>query len=71
MFEVGRGYRQAKVAESRKVNENPDKFYLWTTNKSVRHDFVYDPHAADVWLFESGGGNLVQTNAAGVTNGGK
>lgn len=32
---------------------NPDNFFLWTTNGKVyQHTFTYDPHAADDWLFE-------------------
>jgi len=39
----------------RSVN-NPDRFFIWTTNgASYSHAFTYDPHAADDWLRESGG----------------
>lgn len=56
-------FQSAKIHEPRKVDDNPDKFFLWTTNTSFHYIFTYDPHAADVWLFESGGGRLSETNA--------
>jgi len=34
---------------------NPQDFYLWTTNSSFAHTFRYDPRAADIWLFKAGG----------------
>lgn len=46
-----------------KVGNNPNKFCLWATNSSFRYTFTYDPHAADVWLFESGGGHMTGTGA--------
>ena len=71
LFAVSGRFRPATVFEGRKVNDNPDKFFLWTTNKSFHYIFTYDPHAADVWLFESGGGNLSESNTrpAIATNG--
>ena len=35
-------------------DDNPDKFHLWTTNSSYGCSFIYDPHAADAWLFRTG-----------------
>jgi hypothetical protein len=60
-----RHYRSAPPQEPKSVN-NPDQFYLWATNRSFRYTYVYDPHAADVWQFESAGGTSVKTNATGV-----
>ena len=36
-------------------NNNPQDFYLWSTDSSFAYAFRYDPRAADVWLFKSGG----------------
>jgi hypothetical protein len=41
---------------TRNPGNNPNKFFLWATNSSYCYTFTYDPHAADVWRFESGGG---------------
>ena len=50
-------------------NNNPQKFYLWSTGASVSHSFTYDPHAADVWLFRSGGGTMLgPVPLASITN---
>lgn len=57
-------FKSVMAGERRRVNNNPDKFYLWTNSKTIHHAFEYDPHAADVWLFESGGGKLSVTNTA-------
>jgi hypothetical protein len=52
-----------------KLNDNPDKFYLWTNHTAIHHAFTYDPQAADVWAFESGGGNLTnRQQSVKVTN---
>jgi len=57
-------FRSARILDRKKVGNNPDKFYLWTTtNASVEHAFTYDPHAADDWRFESGGGSISTSNA--------
>lgn len=37
---------------------NPNYFFVWGTKASWQYTFTYDPHAADVWLFKSGGGNF-------------
>jgi len=52
--------------EQKRANDNPDQFYLWTTNRSFHYTYVYDPHAADVWQFESAGGISGKTNATTV-----
>jgi len=48
--------RHQRHAHPPDVDDNPNKFVLWKANYSYRYTFTYDPHAADVWLFESGGG---------------
>jgi hypothetical protein len=40
---------------ARDVGNNPDHFYLWSTNSTYLYRFIYDPLAADIWLCESGG----------------
>jgi len=40
----------------RTVDNNPNRFRLWGNSNSYSYTFTYDPHAADVWLFESAGG---------------
>jgi hypothetical protein len=45
------------------ADDNPNKFVLWTGESSIRYTFTYDPHAADVWLFQSGGRPATGTNA--------
>ena len=42
------------------VNNNPDKFHLVATNSAYDYSFIYDPLAADEWLFHTGG--PAQTN---------
>jgi hypothetical protein len=37
------------------AGNNPNYFVIWQTNSSFQYTFTYDPHAADVWLFQSGG----------------
>jgi len=39
---------------------NPNAFFVWGTMASYQYTFTYDPHAADTWLFQSGGGKLIQ-----------
>jgi hypothetical protein len=34
---------------------NPQDFYLWSTSNSFDYTFRYDPRAADIWAFKSGG----------------
>ena len=38
------------------VDDNPQKFRVWVASNSVLHTFNCDPRAADVWLFQTGGG---------------
>jgi hypothetical protein len=40
---------------ARDVGNNPDHFFLWSTNSKYSYRFIYDPLAADIWLCESGG----------------
>lgn len=44
------------------VLNNPNAFVAWSTNTSVHYTFTYDPHAADVWRFETGGTASPDTN---------
>jgi hypothetical protein len=46
------------------LDNNPQKFHLSATNKSVSYWITLDPRASDKWLFRSGGG-LLPDNAAG------
>ena len=50
--------RPEKIARVRlrTADNNPNRFFLWGTSTSYRYAFTYDPHAADMWLFECGGG---------------
>jgi hypothetical protein len=41
----------------RTVDNNPSRFRLCGNSTSFTYTFTYDPRAADVWLFESGGGS--------------
>ena len=34
---------------------NPNDFYLWSSNSSFTYTFRYDPREADLWLFRCGG----------------
>lgn len=54
---------QSASEKVKRTGNNPDQFYLWTTNRLFHYTYVYDPHAADVWQFESAGGTSVKTNA--------
>jgi hypothetical protein len=58
-FVAFRHLKSSSRVGSGSVSNNPDKFYLWATNSSFCYTFTYDPHAADVWLFESGGGQII------------
>jgi hypothetical protein len=42
-----------------RVNNNPQKFRLWTTGMSFSYMINLDPRAADLWLFQSGGGRTL------------
>jgi rubredoxin len=44
----------------KEVGNNPDKFYLRATNSAYDCRYIYDPRAADEWLFHTGG--LAVTN---------
>ena len=52
-----------KTARNR-PGDNPNKFHLWATDAGFTYTFTYDPHAADVWLFQSGGSRAVSPVAA-------
>jgi hypothetical protein len=39
-------------------DNNPDAFYLIATKEKVSFGFIYDPHAADDWMFRTAGGSL-------------
>jgi hypothetical protein len=42
--------------------DNPDAFYLCATGGVVSYGFIYDPHAADDWMFRTAGGSLGRLN---------
>ena len=44
------------------AGDNPNYFVIWETNSSLHYTFTYDPHAADIWLFQSGGQPTGNTN---------
>ena len=44
------------------TDNNPDKFYLWSTGKVFAYTFTYNPHAADAWMFRTAEGHLQNTN---------
>jgi hypothetical protein len=48
-------FKSSFHVRERDVGNNPDHFHLWTTNSTYSYTFIYDPLAADIWLFESGG----------------
>lgn len=52
------------TSELSSSDNNPDKFYLWTTGKGYSYRFVYNPHAADAWMFKTAEGHLQNTNLA-------
>ena len=63
MFWVGRLVHNTRAAwPAKNPNYNPNAFVAWSTNSSVYYVFTYDPHAADVWRFETGGQALANTN---------
>jgi hypothetical protein len=55
--------------------DNPDAFYLCATGGAVSHGFIYDPHAADDWMFRTAGGTLLKLSQSQIssveTSGGK
>ncbi|HTY86548.1 MAG TPA: hypothetical protein VMB80_03710 [Candidatus Acidoferrum sp.] len=40
-------------------DNNPQKFHLWTTGSNFSYTFTCDPHASDIWMFRTAGGNLL------------
>jgi hypothetical protein len=50
------------TSELNSSENNPDKFYLWTTGKGYSFRFTYNPHAADAWMFKTAEGHLQNTN---------
>lgn len=51
------------TAELNSSENNPDKFYLWTTGRGYSFRFTYNPHAADAWMFKTAEGHLQDTNS--------
>ena len=49
------GFVRIVRAPTNSGNDNPQDFYLWSTGSSFAYTFRYDPRAADVWSFKSGG----------------
>jgi len=41
------------------VDNNPQKFHLWSVGSSCSYTFICDPRASDVWLFRSGDGTML------------
>jgi hypothetical protein len=39
---------------------NPDAFYLYATGGTISYGFIYDPHAADDWMFRTAEGSMGQ-----------
>jgi hypothetical protein len=64
LFWIGRHAhnKTRRTLPTQQANNNPNGFIAWSTNSSVRYTFTYDPHAADVWRFESGGQPVAATN---------
>jgi len=52
----------SNTSETNSSENNPDKFYLWTTGKGYSFRFTYNPHAADAWMFKTAEGKLQNTN---------
>jgi len=40
-------------------DDNPQKFHMWATGCSFSYTFTCDPHAADIWMFQTGGGTML------------
>jgi hypothetical protein len=40
------------------AGNNPQEFYLWSTDSSFSYTFICDPRAADLWLLRSCGGTM-------------
>jgi hypothetical protein len=63
-FLVGYVFAIASFTASRRMpieplNNNPQKFCLWSTGTSFSYSFTCDPRASDEWLFRSGGGLML------------
>jgi len=54
----GQSVRSFDTFKLRGKADNPDAFYLSATGKMVSYGFIYDPHAADDWMFRTAGGSL-------------
>ncbi len=55
-------FRSSPWASKLKPDNNPDKFYLWTTGNTYSFTYTYDPHAADLWMFRTAEGHLLPTS---------
>jgi hypothetical protein len=55
---VGRHHSQSNQPLMSQMDNNPQKFHLWSTGSSFSYTFTCDPRAADTWLFKSGGGTM-------------
>jgi hypothetical protein len=49
------GVFRASYVSARREPNNPQDFHLWSTGATYTYTFRYDPRAADVWSFKSGG----------------
>jgi len=52
----------SSTSELNSSENNPDKFYLWTTGGGYSYRFTYNPHAADAWMFKTAEGHLENSN---------
>jgi hypothetical protein len=54
------GARLHMSTPTSKVNDvNPNRFYLYATGKEFLVRYTYDPHAADLWMFQTAEGHLM------------
>jgi hypothetical protein len=49
-------------------DNNPDAFYLCATGDAVSFGFIYDPHAADDWMFRTAGGSLAKLSQGQISS---
>ena len=56
----GQPVKPVGILKLRGKEDNPDAFYLCAIGKTVSYGFIYDPHAADDWMFKTAGGSLEQ-----------
>jgi hypothetical protein len=57
---VDRSVQPSPVFQLSGKDDNPDAFYLWVTGRAISYGFIYDPHAADDWMFRTAEGSMGQ-----------